>query len=197
VLTAVEVLATLAGGDLMVVDVGGATTDVYSILSPDPDAPVMARSDDVAGTLWHSRTVEGDLGVRWSAPAVVPAAERERLLRPGESQTLAEAAHVRADDPAYLPSDPDAWAQEARLAELAPPSRSAAMPAVATCAGFACSSAPAESCAISPRPRRRCCMECSTTMRAAGHCPERPASSSMWITFSRRRSTRGSASGGG
>jgi uncharacterized protein (TIGR01319 family) len=119
VLTAVEVLATLAGGDLMVVDVGGATTDVYSILSPDPDAPVMARSDDVAGTLWHSRTVEGDLGVRWSAPAVVPAAERERLLRPGESQTLAEPAHVRADDPAYLPSDPDAWAQEARLAELA------------------------------------------------------------------------------
>jgi uncharacterized protein (TIGR01319 family) len=119
VLTAVELLAAIAGGDLMVVDVGGATTDVYSVLSPDPDAPVAARSDDVAGTLWHSRTVEGDLGVRWNAPSVVAAAERERLLRPGEAETLAAAAKVRADDPAYLPHDTGGWADEARLAGLA------------------------------------------------------------------------------
>jgi uncharacterized protein (TIGR01319 family) len=119
VLTAVELLAEVLGADLMVVDVGGATTDVYSILSPDPDAPVRLRSDDVAGTLWHSRTVEGDLGVRWSAPSVVDAAARERLLRPGEADSLAKAAQVRARNPAYLPDDADAWAQEARLAELA------------------------------------------------------------------------------
>jgi hypothetical protein len=92
---------------------------VYSVLSPDPDIPVPARSDDVAGTLWHSRTVEGDLGVRWSAPSVVTAAERERLLGPGEAETLTRAAHIRADDPAFLPADPDAWSDEARLAELA------------------------------------------------------------------------------
>jgi len=119
VLTAVEVLAECLDGDVLVVDVGGATTDVYSILSPDPDAPVGSRSDDVAGTLWHSRTVEGDLGVRWSAPSVVHAAARERLLRAGEDETLAPAAQVRADHPAYLPHDDEAWTQEARLAELA------------------------------------------------------------------------------
>jgi hypothetical protein len=73
----------------------------------------------VAGTLWHSRTVEGDLGVRWSAPSVVHAAARERLLRAGEDETLAKAAQVRTDHPAYLPHDDEAWTQEARLAELA------------------------------------------------------------------------------
>ncbi len=119
VLTAVELLGEVLGGDLVVVDVGGATTDVYSILSPDPDAAGATGSEDVAGTLWHSRTVEGDLGVRWSAPSVVDAAARERLLRPGEHETLAAAAQVRADHPAFLPHDDDAWAQEARLAELA------------------------------------------------------------------------------
>ena len=117
VLTAVELLGQVLDGDLVVVDVGGATTDVYSILSPDPDAPT--RSDDVAGTLWHSRTVEGDLGVRWSAPSVVEAAARERLLRPGEQDSLRGATRERADNPAYLPGDAESWAHEARLAELA------------------------------------------------------------------------------
>jgi hypothetical protein len=74
VLTGVEVLADHLGGDLLVVDVGGATTDVYSVLTPD------GRTDDVAGTMWRSRTVEGDLGMRWSAPDVIRAAVAERLL---------------------------------------------------------------------------------------------------------------------
>jgi uncharacterized protein (TIGR01319 family) len=119
VLAAVEGLADVLGGDVLVLDVGGATTDVYSILSPDPDAPEAMRSADVAGTLWHSRTVEGDLGVRWSAPSVVTAAARERLLRPGEEESLGKAAQARANDPAFLPDDADDWADEARLAELA------------------------------------------------------------------------------
>jgi uncharacterized protein (TIGR01319 family) len=72
VLTGVEVLADHHDGDLLVVDVGGATTDVYSALTPDESAAV-------AGTLWRSRTVEGDLGVRWSAPGVVAAARAEKL----------------------------------------------------------------------------------------------------------------------
>ncbi|MEV4533921.1 glutamate mutase L [Asanoa sp. NPDC049518] len=74
VLTGVETLADHLGGDLLVVDVGGATTDVYSVLTPD------GRTDDVAGTLWRSRTVEGDLGMRWTAPDVIRAAVIERLL---------------------------------------------------------------------------------------------------------------------
>jgi uncharacterized protein (TIGR01319 family) len=93
------------GGDLLVVDVGGATTDVYSALVPD-GAPA-----EVAGALWRSRTVEGDLGVRWSAPGVVAAAQAEKLLPAGDP--LADAAERLARDrPA---GDPD----DLRLAGLA------------------------------------------------------------------------------
>jgi MutL protein len=72
VLTGVEALADSLEGDLLVVDVGGATTDVYSALTPDERVAV-------AGTMWRSRTVEGDLGVRWSAHGVVAAARAEKL----------------------------------------------------------------------------------------------------------------------
>ena len=83
VMRAVELLAdgtdSFPGvGDVMVVDVGGATSDVYSVVSPDPAAE-HEETDDVVGQ-WHAaRTVEGDLGMRWSAVGVVDAAELERL----------------------------------------------------------------------------------------------------------------------
>jgi hypothetical protein len=73
VLTGVELLADTLGEDLVVVDVGGATTDVYSVLTPDAER-TSGPGREVAGTLWRSRTVEGDLGVRWNAPGVVAAA---------------------------------------------------------------------------------------------------------------------------
>jgi uncharacterized protein (TIGR01319 family) len=114
VLTAVELLAEHAGGDLLAVDVGGATTDVYSVLSPD-DQPAA----EVAGMLWHARTVEGDLGVRWSAGGVVDAARAERLLPAGEEEALAAGARVRAADPAFLPQTGEERAVERRLATLA------------------------------------------------------------------------------
>ncbi|MBM0225435.1 glutamate mutase L, partial [Micromonospora sp. ATA51] len=93
VLTGVEVLADALGGDLAVVDVGGATTDVYSMLTPDERDSGPGR--EVAGSLWRARTVEGDLGMRWSAPGVVRAAAEERLLAPAEQDDLAAAAAVR------------------------------------------------------------------------------------------------------
>ena len=116
VLTAVELFADLTRQDIAVVDVGGATTDVYSALNP---AESPKGESDVAGTLWRSRTVEGDLGMRWSAPSVVTAAARERLLRPGEEQSLVDAAEGRAADPAFLPATDAERAIELRLAELA------------------------------------------------------------------------------
>ncbi|MFU8874722.1 glutamate mutase L [Micromonospora sp. SL4-19] len=117
VLTGVEVLADALGGDLAVVDVGGATTDVYSVLTPDERDSGPGR--EVAGTLWRARTVEGDLGMRWSAPGVVRAAAEERLLAPGESDELAAAAAVRAADPGFLPADDADRAAERRIAALA------------------------------------------------------------------------------
>ena len=112
VLTAVELLADLVGGDLLVVDVGGATTDVYSAREP-------ADSTDVAGTLWRSRTVEGDLGLRWSAPSVLAAAVAERLLTDAEAAALEPAAAVRAGRPAMVPADDEQRRVDATLARLA------------------------------------------------------------------------------
>ncbi|PZF89929.1 glutamate mutase L [Micromonospora deserti] len=117
VLTGVETLADTLGGDLAVVDVGGATTDVYSVLTPDERAGGPGR--EVAGALWRARTVEGDLGMRWSAPGVVRAAVEERLLGAGEQDGLAAAAAARAADPGFLPGDADERAVDARIAALA------------------------------------------------------------------------------
>jgi uncharacterized protein (TIGR01319 family) len=113
VLTGVELLAEQAGQDLSVVDVGGATTDVYSVLAADPEA-----EPEVAGTLWRSRTVEGDLGVRWNAPGIVEAAGQERLLSSTE-EGLAAAAALRAAEPRWLPAGASDRDVDLRLATLA------------------------------------------------------------------------------
>ncbi|MGN6522426.1 MAG: glutamate mutase L [Actinomycetes bacterium] len=104
-------------GDVLVVDVGGATTDVYSVITPEGEDAVLRR--EVVGPLWRARTVEGDLGMRWSAPGVVEAAASERLLGPGEEERLSAAAAIRAGDPSWLPQTDDERADEVRLAELA------------------------------------------------------------------------------
>ncbi|WBB50716.1 glutamate mutase L [Verrucosispora sp. WMMA2044] len=117
VLSGVEVLADVAGGDLVVVDVGGATTDVYSVLTPDERAGGPGR--EVAGELWRARTVEGDLGVRWSAPGVVRAAVEERLVAVTEADGLAGEAAARAADPGFLPADAAGRVVDARIAALA------------------------------------------------------------------------------
>jgi uncharacterized protein (TIGR01319 family) len=113
VLTAVELVADVLGGDLAVVDVGGATTDVYSVLSPDPSAPPVA---EVAGTLWRSRTVEGDLGLRWSAPGVVDAAVGERLC---DGVALREAAARRSAEPGMLAESDAERGVDTELATIA------------------------------------------------------------------------------
>jgi uncharacterized protein (TIGR01319 family) len=115
VLTGVEVLADHLGGDLAVVDVGGATTDVYSVLTPDPEQSTGPRAE-VAGTLWRSRTVEGDLGMRWSATGVIEAARLEKLDLPG---SLAAAATLRSSDPDFLPSTATERGEDLSIAALA------------------------------------------------------------------------------
>ncbi len=74
---------------------------------------------EVAGTLWRSRTVEGDLGMRWSATGVVAAAVAERLIDEREAEILDGRARVRAADPGFIPAEASERAADARLAELA------------------------------------------------------------------------------
>ena len=104
-------------GDVLVVDVGGATTDVYSVVTPQGEDATLRKH--VVEVLWRSRTVEGDLGLRWNAPGVVEAARAERLLDESEAAGLAAAAAARAADPGLLPADAAGRALDARLAELA------------------------------------------------------------------------------
>ncbi len=92
VLTGVEVLARLVG-DVVVVDVGGATTDVHSVVELDPEDGALAR--EVVAPTAVTRTVEADLGMRWSAVSTAAAAERP---------DLETAAAVRTADPSYLPA---------------------------------------------------------------------------------------------
>jgi uncharacterized protein (TIGR01319 family) len=57
-------------GDILVVDVGGATTDVYSICSGAPRAGIVPLG---LPEPFSKRTVEGDLGVRHNAITIVEA----------------------------------------------------------------------------------------------------------------------------
>ena len=113
VLSGVTVLADIVG-DVMVLDIGGATTDVYSALVPQGEDATIER--DVVGTLWQARTVEADLGMRWSAAGVVEAAARERIPLPPE---LSGYAAVVSADPAHLPQDPAEVAHDVALARAA------------------------------------------------------------------------------
>jgi uncharacterized protein (TIGR01319 family) len=99
VLTGVELLARgtdteQGAGDVVVVDVGGATTDVHSVVELDPEDSGLAR--EVVATTPVTRTVEGDLGMRWSAPTTVEAAGRDDLV---------EAADARRTHPGWVPED--------------------------------------------------------------------------------------------
>ncbi len=90
VLIAAELLAA-AEGDLVVVDVGGATTDVHSVTDGSPEMAAISTDPQPHA----KRTVEGDLGTFVSAATVaglLPAAERPDPLPPAVPATPAEIA---------------------------------------------------------------------------------------------------------
>lgn len=109
VLTGVELLArgldaTRPGvGDVVVVDVGGATTDVHSVVELDPEEATLSR--EVVATSAVTRTVEGDLGMRWSAASTVAAAAGQAEDLGVDLSPYAEAAARLHDHPDALPAD--------------------------------------------------------------------------------------------
>jgi uncharacterized protein (TIGR01319 family) len=114
VLTGVELLARGLGpeqpgaGDVVVVDIGGATTDVHSVVELDPETTSVDGSGlarDVVALTPVTRTVEGDLGMRWSAVSTVEAAGLA---------DLADAAARRRTDPGFLPADDSEHEDEER-----------------------------------------------------------------------------------
>jgi hypothetical protein len=96
----------------VVVDVGGATTDVYSLPGADAEQATLGR--EAVGVPARRRTVEGDLGVAASVEDLRSAARAEGLPAPADVLGLGEAAatialrrHLRAEA-AYGPGGPGA-----------------------------------------------------------------------------------------
>ena len=107
-------------GDVVVVDVGGATTDVHSVVEIDPDTGLTegGLSREVVATTPVTRTVEGDLGMRWSAVSTVEQAAAEE---PGaaDGAALLAAASRRRDEPGFLPGTEAERDDDERIARAA------------------------------------------------------------------------------
>ncbi|MFZ5846284.1 MAG: glutamate mutase L [Actinomycetota bacterium] len=123
VLTAVELLAhgldeeRPGAGDVVVVDVGGATTDVYSVVEVDPEDSGLSR--EVVATAAASRTVEGDLGMRWSATSTVEAGVAAGLVPEADHAEARAAAAHRHANPAFVPADEEERRRDRELASVA------------------------------------------------------------------------------
>ena len=100
-------------GDLLVIDVGGATTDVHSIGFGHP-----ANGDTMLKGLpepFDKRTVEGDLGIRYNAPSILEKAGEkainDKLIRMGAilpSQTNLESyINFLSEHVGYVPCNED------------------------------------------------------------------------------------------
>ncbi len=116
-LRGVETLAAATDGDVLVFDIGGATTDVYSVVSPEGEDATLRK--EVVAPLWHARTVEGDLGMRWNALGVVQAARTERLICDDHLGALQSWAQRVEADPARLPHGDDELGLDLTLARVA------------------------------------------------------------------------------
>jgi uncharacterized protein (TIGR01319 family) len=106
-------------GPLVLVDVGGATTDVHSIATGEPsESGVVTRG---LPEPYVKRTVEGDLGMRHSVLAVVEEAGLDVLAADSglAASQVEELVAVFADDVERLPTTPQERAVDRALARAA------------------------------------------------------------------------------
>ena len=103
-------------GDLIAVDIGGATTDVFSMADgrPKNDNTVLKGLPEP----YAKRTVEGDMGMRYSAPGILEAVGADRLARlsglpPEKVEELAAFVSLHTD---ILSGNPDVEALDHALA---------------------------------------------------------------------------------
>ena len=113
-------------GDMLVVDVGGATTDVHSIgIGLPAGENVIAQG---LAEAYAKRTVEGDLGIRFNAATIVARVGLERLAGDLRRDFPAQSASAEAlgdyierisDDTGTVPQAPWHSAADAVLARAA------------------------------------------------------------------------------
>lgn len=102
VLTAANLLSTgtkkIKGmGELLVVDIGGATTDIHSMSEPIINKNYLYEG---LGETFQKRTVEGDLGMRYSLDGVVESSDN-KYFSSKDANSIIERIY---EDPFYLPS---------------------------------------------------------------------------------------------
>ena len=146
---------------------------------------------EVAGTLWRARTVEGDLGMRWSAPGVVAAARLEKLDLPAALAAAAARGRRTRRSCRRRPSGVD---------RRSPPS-----PRRWRCAGTPAANreragrdlrdvrllwAPGVSRHAPAGRPRRCSRRCSAITPAGGRCRGAPRGGRRRLRAGRRRSAR-------
>lgn len=113
-------------GSLVVVEVGGATTNIHSVSDGSPSDPQTLVKGLPEPRV--KRTVEGDLGIRYNAPTILslfgdgPCHAKLRAFHPSlEEGSIDLKAHVRAlsANVGYVPSSTLEYDVDVMLAELA------------------------------------------------------------------------------
>ena len=186
VLTGVEVLARVSAQDVAVVDVGGATTDVHSAVRLDPEEAAGLSREVVASTPL-TRTVEGDLGMRWSATPPGRPASRQVWSPTSSAPPPYDARRSRRCWPRLPPSRrrtsrsppprrpwPCSGTSVVRAWSSVPTAGGSSAPA-RTCERWDCSWAREASCGTRPRkPSVASSAVSSEPRRRAGSCPSTP-----------------------
>ena len=124
VLTAARLLAegtdTEEGlGELVVVDIGGATTDIHSIARGESTEPGMVQKG--LPEPFVKRTVEGDLGLRYNASSIVDAVGKEhfQVTLANSNLDLEEAIKRLSRSPERLPESEQERSLDTELARSA------------------------------------------------------------------------------
>ena len=106
-------------GDLVAVDVGGATTDVYSVAEGLPDDPRTALRG--LPEPYIKRTVEGDIGMRYSIRGIVDAAGLKKTAEIAglSEERLSEIVDLFATHTDLLPFDDETQRADEALAGMA------------------------------------------------------------------------------
>ena len=123
-LTAMELLATGTQdesgiGELLAVDLGGATTDIYSIAKgmPKKESVVYKGIPEP----FAKRTVEGDIGMRYSIQGISEAVGISQLAAMSglSEERIAESIEYLSQSPETLPDDAKMRALDVALAQAA------------------------------------------------------------------------------
>lgn len=125
VLTAATYLAEGFGkepgiGELMIIDIGGATTDLHSI-SKGKTTHAEVRTEGLQEP-FRKRTVEGDLGMRYSALSLyeaVGAVKIKQYLANSNEYLLYEACKLREEQPNFVATTAHEQAFDDALAKVA------------------------------------------------------------------------------